>query len=103
MEDYIYLNVFSKKLLGRVNDINNYVFKYINSFDRQYFFEYPILNNNDKISLTESGTQNMNIKFNKIDRNNLDITYLLRISMVIPKLIALEEIALTEKSLLVKI
>ena len=77
-KDYIYLNVFSKNMLGRVNDINNYVFKYINSFDRQYFFEYPILNNNDKINLTESGSQTMNIKFNKIDRNDLDITYLLR-------------------------
>ena len=75
--DYIYLNIYvdDDKIDSR---LNNYVFKYMNSIDRKNFFEYPILDDNGTITPNYENSK-LKVKFNKIDRKNVDITYSLKI------------------------
>ena len=76
-KEFIYLNVFPKE--NNFNEkLTNYVFKYMNSDDKNYFFEYPILNND--ASLQESqDKKNLKVEFNKIDKNDVKITYSLKL------------------------
>ena len=76
--DYIYLNVFlNDKVKNPDKRLNHYVFKYINANDRKNFFEYPILENS-AIEKTVN-KKNINVKFNRINKDNLDIIYSLKI------------------------
>jgi hypothetical protein len=81
--EFIYLNVFLNQNEENIDSkLNNYVFKYMNSISREYFFEYPVSNNDSIIVNNMAETQNGNnieIKFNRINKNNLDITYSLKI------------------------
>ena len=77
--DYIYLNVFLKESTPKSKKIvNNYVFKYINAGSRNSFFEYIILNDDRKLSKEEKGNDETSITFNKIDSENVNITYSLK-------------------------
>ena len=77
--DYIYLNVFLKDNAPKSKKlVNNYVFKYINAGSRNSFFEYNILNNNRTLSMEEKGNNEYSITFNKIDSENVNVTYSLK-------------------------
>ena len=84
--EFIYLNIFlNDNAENNVSKLNNYVFKYINSFKLEDFFEYPILNNNASIQVKTNKENNTNITnlkvdFNKIDRNITDIIYSLKVA-----------------------
>ena len=66
--EYFYLNVFWN---GTQTDtkLGNYVFKYINSNNRDGFFEFKILGNNDTIELEKDSdsSQKLKVKFYPID------------------------------------
>ena len=88
-KEYIYLNVFfnnNKNKKDDSNNLNNYVFKYINAESRKNFFEYPFLNKNGSIKVkienkleNNKNTTNLNAKFNKIDKGNVNIIYSLKV------------------------
>ena len=80
-KDYIYLNVFlSDDAPSDDNRLNNYAFKYINSYEKSLFFEYPILNGNPKINPTFSRNK-LNVKFYRINNStNVNIIYTLKIA-----------------------
>ena len=79
----IYLNVFLKENKNN-NKLYNYVFKYIISDNITNFFEYPILNNNSKVklemSIDEDDKYNLEVKFNKIEKNNIHLLYILKVA-----------------------
>ena len=72
---YLYLNVFLKGEVKNKNN-NNYVFKYINSDNRNKFFEYKIMNNANLNVI--KGNDFWEVKFNKIDSKNVDVIYSLK-------------------------
>ena len=76
-KDYIYLNVFAKDKTQNPK-LNNYAFKYINSNDKNNFFEYNILNDYKKIQ-TNLDKSVLTVKFNRIDNKNVDVTYSLKV------------------------
>ena len=82
-KDFIYLNVFLDENPVNISKSNNYVFKYINSGDIQYFIEYPINNNNAKIDVNISGTSDnikLNVAFNKIiKKDDVYVVYSLKV------------------------
>ena len=82
-KDFIYLNVFLDENPVNISKSNNYVFKYINSGDIQYFIEYPINNNNAKIDVNISGTSDnikLNVTFNKIiKKDDVYVVYSLKV------------------------
>ena len=81
-KEYIYLNVFlSDDAPNDDTRLNNYVFKYMNSDDKNKFFEYKILNNNSTIRATISKDNKLIAKFNRIDsKNKVDIVYTLKVA-----------------------
>ena len=100
-EDFIYLNIFSKdKNIDK--KLNNYVFKYINSENN--FIEYPIAKNKPQIKYEKNDNQNkITVKFNKIEKNNLNIIYSLK---AIPSKYSIKDeiintIAITESNCLI--
>ena len=77
--DYIYINIFAKNT-STDSRLNNYAFKYMNSIDRQNFFEYPFLNNGYITANYEKSNSSLRIRFNRINKANVDLTYSLKIS-----------------------
>ena len=77
--EYIYLNVFLKSDMTNKDILsNNYVFKYINSEDKDKFFEYKIRKGNANIEKEESGDEYV-IKFNGIEhKEGVNIIYSLK-------------------------
>ena len=88
-KEFIYLNVFfnrNKNKNDDSNNLNNYVFKYINAESRKNFYEYPFLNKNGSIEVkienklqNNKNITNLNAKFNKIDKGNVNIVYSLKV------------------------
>ena len=77
-KNYLYLHVFCKN--SNVDSkLNNYVFKYMNADNRKSFFEYPILKNNPNIKASLS-KDTLNVKFNKINKSGVSITYSLKVA-----------------------
>ena len=76
-KDYIYLNVYADNDNGD-SRLNNYVFKYMNSNNRNNFFEYKFLSGYSKIKANYKDS-NLKVKFNKIDKANVEITYSLKV------------------------
>jgi hypothetical protein len=82
-KDFIYLNVFSKGLKD-ISELNNYVFKYMNSKNDKNFFEYPILNNKTTLNISKKAnkdkkTINLSVKFNRIEKKNINVMYSLKV------------------------
>ena len=76
-KDYIYLNVYPvKKEVD--SKLNNYVFKYMNSISRNNFFEYKFLKDYPEIRANYKDSL-VKVKFNKIDKSNVDVTYSLKV------------------------
>jgi hypothetical protein len=81
-KDFIYLNVFSKGLKD-IDDLSNYAFKYMNSKNKN-FFEYPTLNNKTTLNISKTPnkdkkTINLSVKFNRIEKKNINVVYSLKV------------------------
>ena len=86
-KEYIYLNVLLKDDSKNTDyRLNNYVFKYMNSNSRDNFIEYPILNNNPNITKivnkTEEHKCDIEVKFNRINKDNINIIYSLKVGKI---------------------
>ena len=81
-KDFIYLNVFSKGIKD-IDDLSNYAFKYMNSKNKN-FFEYPTLNNKTTLNISKTPnkdkkTINLSVKFNRIEKKNINVVYSLKV------------------------
>ena len=81
-KDFIYLNVFSKGIKD-IDDLSNYAFKYMNSKNKN-FFEYPTLNNKTTLNISKTQnkdkkTINLSVKFNRIEKKNVNVVYSLKV------------------------
>ena len=79
---FIYLNVFLNNAPSQMNTPSNYVFKYINAGHRNYFKEYPIKSSPKlqyQINDHKNGKMDVDVKFNRIDKVNINIVYSLRV------------------------
>jgi hypothetical protein len=80
---FIYLNVFFKNPKSISQQTGNYVFKYINTENRNYLKEYPIKENAEikytKSQPSSSNNVNLTATFNRIDKINLNIIYSLKV------------------------
>ena len=80
-KDFIYLNVYLNDNESNLDSkLRNYAFKYMNSNSKNNFNEYPILNNKNKIEYSYfKDEKNLSVTFNKIDKNDVDIIYSLKL------------------------
>ncbi len=65
---YLYLNVFLKENT-KDKKLNNFIFKYVNSMNKEGLFEYKIVGNNPNITLEKGSDNKLKVKFNPIDYN----------------------------------
>ena len=65
---YLYLNVFLKENT-KDKKLNNFIFKYVNSMNKEGLFEYKIVGNNPNITLEKGNDNKLKVKFNPIDYN----------------------------------
>ena len=78
-QNFIYLNIYLNDEKSNLDSkLKNYAFKYMNSNNKNNFNNYPILNNNNKIKY-KIEKKTIIVKFNKIDKNNIDIIYSLKL------------------------
>lgn len=81
---YVYLTIFRKnKEIKPDSRLYDYTFKYINADSNRGFREYSIHDNRRRITWWEQGPKgnitNISCVVNKIDGNNLNVTYILKV------------------------
>ena len=64
--EYLYLNVFLKDNSNNDKKLNNYVFKYINAYSNESFYEFKLIKNDPSIKV-EKGNETIKVLFNPIN------------------------------------
>ena len=85
---YLYLNVFLKEDT-KDKKLNNFVFKYVNSMNKEGLFEYTIVDNNPNITLEKGEDKKIKVKFFPIDytlkENDLETSIIYTVKLITSK------------------